>query len=99
MRLVTVPAGSEVFGFIATVLDENGKAQPMMMGCYGIGVTRVVAAAIEQNHDDNGILWPTAMALFQVVIAPLNMKKSAEVRETAEQLHQQLLEQGVEAAG
>ncbi|MEZ5478074.1 MAG: proline--tRNA ligase [Thiolinea sp.] len=80
----------------ATVLDENGKAQPMMMGCYGIGVTRVVAAAIEQNHDDNGILWPTAMAPFQVVIAPLNMKKSAEVRETAEQLHQQLLEQGVE---
>jgi prolyl-tRNA synthetase len=59
-------------------------------------VTRVVAAAIEQNYDDNGILWPTAMAPFQIVIAPLNMKKSAEVSEAAENLYQQLLEQGYE---
>ena len=80
----------------ATVLDENGKARPMIMGCYGIGVTRVVAAAIEQNYDENGILWPAAMAPFQVVIAPLNMKKSAAVRETAENLYQQLSAQGIE---
>ncbi len=80
----------------ATVLDENGKAQPMIMGCYGIGVTRVVAAAIEQNYDDNGILWPSAMAPFQVVVAPLNMKKSELVRDTAENLYQQLLGQGIE---
>ncbi len=80
----------------ATVLNENGKAQPMMMGCYGIGVTRVVAAAIEQNNDEHGILWPKAMAPFQVVLAPLNMKKSARVQETAENLYQQLLIQGIE---
>lgn len=80
----------------ATVLNENGKAQSLTMGCYGIGVTRVVAAAIEQNYDDNGILWPAAMAPFQVVIAPLNMKKSAEVRATAENLYQQLLDAGYE---
>lgn len=80
----------------ATVLNENGKTQSMTMGCYGIGVTRVVAAAIEQNYDDNGILWPTAMAPFQVVIAPLNMKKSDEVREAAEKLYTSLSEQGYE---
>lgn len=80
----------------ATVLNENGKAQSMTMGCYGIGVTRVVAAAIEQNHDDTGIIWPTAMAPFQVVIAPLNMKKSDEVREAAEKLYASLSEQGYE---
>ncbi|MEZ5537760.1 MAG: proline--tRNA ligase [Thiolinea sp.] len=80
----------------ATVLNENGKAEALTMGCYGIGVTRVVAAAIEQNYDDNGILWPSAMAPFQIVIAPLNMKKSDEVREAAEKLYQQLLDLGYE---
>jgi len=80
----------------ANVLDENGKAQAMLMGCYGIGVTRVVAAAIEQNHDDSGILWPPAMAPFQVVIAPLNLKKSSAVQQQAEALYQQLLARGVE---
>lgn len=85
---------SEAMG--ATVLNENGKAEVLTMGCYGIGVTRVVAAAIEQNYDDNGILWPAAMAPFQVVIAPLNMKKSAEVCAAAENLYQQLLDAGYE---
>jgi prolyl-tRNA synthetase len=61
----------------ATVLDEQGKAQTMFMGCYGIGVTRVVAAAIEQNHDANGIIWPEAIAPFQVVLVPINYQKSA----------------------
>lgn len=80
----------------ATVLDENGKPQSLTMGCYGIGVTRVVAAAIEQNYDDNGILWPASMTPFQIVIAPLNMKKSDEVREAAEKLYAQLQDQGYE---
>ena len=85
---------SEAMG--ATVLGEDGKPQPLTMGCYGIGVTRVVAAAIEQNYDDNGILWPASMAPFQIVIAPLNMKKSDEVREAAEKLYTQLQDQGYE---
>jgi prolyl-tRNA synthetase len=80
----------------ATVLNEQGKAEVMFMGCYGIGVSRVVAAAIEQNHDDNGIKWPTAMAPFTVVIAPLNMQKAPEVAAKAEELYKQLQAQGVE---
>lgn len=80
----------------ATVLDENGKAQTMIMGCYGIGVTRVVAAAIEQNYDEAGILWPKAMAPFQVSIVPLNMRKSEAVAKAAEALHDQLQAAGVE---
>lgn len=80
----------------ATVLDENGKAQTMIMGCYGIGVTRVVAAAIEQNYDEAGILWPKAMAPFQVSIVPLNMRKSEAVAKAAEELHDQLQAAGVE---
>ncbi len=80
----------------ATVLDENGKAQTMTMGCYGIGVSRVVAAAIEQNHDELGILWTPAMAPFQLVITPLNMRKSEAVEQAATQLYQQLLDAGVE---
>lgn len=80
----------------ATVLDENGKAQTMIMGCYGIGVTRVVAAAIEQNYDDAGILWPKAMAPFQVSIVPLNMRKSEAVAKAAEDLHAQLTAAGIE---
>ena len=71
----------------ATVLDEQGHSQPMVMGCYGIGITRIVAAAIEQNHDDNGIIWPAAMAPFDVAIVPLGMDKSDAVRETTEQLY------------
>ncbi|NND67583.1 MAG: proline--tRNA ligase [Halioglobus sp.] len=80
----------------AQVLDENGKSRTVTMGCYGIGVTRVVAAAIEQNHDDQGIIWPAAMAPFQLAIVPLNMQKSADVAACAEELYAALTAQGVE---
>ena len=80
----------------ATVLDESGKAATLFMGCYGIGVTRVVAAAIEQNHDARGIIWPDAIAPFQVVIVPINAPKSPAVRETAERLYNELLAAGVD---
>jgi prolyl-tRNA synthetase len=78
----------------ATVLDKDGKSCAMQMGCYGIGVTRVVAAAIEQNHDDRGIIWPQAIAPFDVVLIPINMDKSYRVKEAAETLSAEL-----EAAG
>ena len=78
----------------ATVLDENGKSVVMTMGCYGIGVSRVVAAAIEQNHDNNGIIWPESIAPFQVALLPMNMHKSQRLREAVEKLHDEL-----EAAG
>ncbi|NNG14314.1 MAG: proline--tRNA ligase, partial [Gammaproteobacteria bacterium] len=78
----------------ANVLDENGKQQTMTMGCYGIGVTRVVAAAIEQNNDDNGIIWPDAIAPFNVALLPMNMHKSQRVREATETLYTQLQEAG-----
>ncbi|MFA7555130.1 MAG: proline--tRNA ligase [Spongiibacteraceae bacterium] len=74
----------------ATVLNEHGKDQVMQMGCYGIGVTRIVAAAIEQNFDDKGIIWPESIAPFQVAIVPLNMHKSVEVAEQANALYTQL---------
>lgn len=74
----------------ATVLDENGKATVMTMGCYGIGVSRVVASAIEQNHDDNGIVWPDAIAPFQVALVPMNLHKSQRVRDAVDQLHDEL---------
>lgn len=74
----------------ATVLDENGKSTVMTMGCYGIGVTRVVAAAIEQNYDKNGIIWPGSIAPFQIAIVAMNMHKSESVRNKAESLYQQL---------
>ncbi|MEB4589619.1 proline--tRNA ligase [Candidatus Thiothrix sp. Deng01] len=80
----------------ATVLDESGRAQVMTMGCYGIGVSRVVAAAIEQNNDEYGIRWPDAIAPFTVVIAPLNMQKSPEVAAKAEELYAQLQAAGVD---
>ena len=80
----------------ATVLDEKGKATIMTMGCYGIGVTRIVAAAIEQNHDDNGIIWPQSLAPFDVAIAPINMQKSEEVSETAIKLHDELTAAGLD---
>jgi prolyl-tRNA synthetase len=83
---------SEAMG--ATVLDESGKATTLYMGCYGIGVTRVVAAAIEQNHDSRGIIWPDAIAPFQVVVVPLNAAKSQRVKETAERLYNELAAAG-----
>jgi len=78
------------------VLNEGGKNQTLTMGCYGIGVSRIVAAAIEQNHDKYGIKWPKAIAPFQAAIVPMNMAKSARVKETAEALYEQLLQEGVE---
>jgi len=80
----------------ATVLDEQGKAVTMYMGCYGIGVTRIVAAAIEQNHDDNGIIWPEAIAPFRVVLVPLNYQKSAQVRVEADRLYEEFGEAGID---
>jgi prolyl-tRNA synthetase len=80
----------------ARVLNEEGREQVMLMGCYGIGVSRVVASAIEQNNDDNGILWPDALAPFKVALIPINMHKSEQVRETCEKLYSELLESGVE---
>ena len=78
------------------VLNESGKNQTLTMGCYGIGVSRIVAAAIEQNHDENGIKWPAAIAPFQVAIVPMNMAKSARVKETADTIYQQLLDANIE---
>ena len=78
------------------VLNEGGKNQTLTMGCYGIGVSRIVAAAIEQNHDQYGIKWPTAIAPFQVAIVPMNMAKSARVKETADALYAQLNQAGIE---
>lgn len=80
----------------ATVLDENGKAATMLMGCYGIGVTRVVAAAIEQNYDDAGIIWPAAIAPFEVALVPMNAHKSELVKETSEQLYKDLTAAGID---
>ncbi len=78
------------------VLNEGGKNQTLTMGCYGIGVSRIVAAAIEQNHDKFGIKWPKAIAPFQVAIVPMNMAKSARVKETAEALYEQLIQSNIE---
>lgn len=80
----------------ATVLDQNGKNVVLEMGCYGIGITRVVAAAIEQNNDERGIIWTEAMAPFTVVIVPMNYKKSADVKAAADDLYQQLQQAGVD---
>ncbi|KAB7654357.1 proline--tRNA ligase [Sutterella seckii] len=80
----------------ANFLDENGKPQPMQMGCYGIGVTRVAGAAIEQRHDDKGIMWPDAIAPFEVVICPMNYAKSEAVRAAADKLYEELLAKGVD---
>ncbi len=80
----------------ATVLDENGKAKTMFMGCYGIGVSRIVAAAIEQNFDDNGIRWPAAMAPWKVAVCVINPKKDAAVAAAADALYSELAEQGFE---
>ncbi|MBU9830516.1 MULTISPECIES: proline--tRNA ligase [Rahnella] len=80
----------------ATVQGEDGRNQVMTMGCYGIGVTRVVAAAIEQNHDDRGIIWPDAIAPFQVAILPMNMHKSFRVKDAAEALYAELRSHGID---
>lgn len=80
----------------AGVLNEEGKHQIMTMGCYGVGVSRIVAAAIEQNHDEYGIKWPVAIAPFQVAIVPMNMHKSVRIQEAAEQLYKELSAAGFE---
>jgi prolyl-tRNA synthetase len=81
----------------ATFLDETGKPQFFEMGCYGIGVTRILGAAIEQGHDDRGIIWPASIAPFEVVICPIGMDRSPEVKAAAEALYGQLIAQGVDA--
>jgi len=85
---------SEALG--ATVLDEQGRSVTMAMGCYGIGVTRVVAAAIEQNHDERGIIWPGPLTPFNIVLVPINMHRSDAVREAAESLYAELKELGLD---
>ncbi|HFQ91803.1 MAG TPA: proline--tRNA ligase, partial [Chromatiales bacterium] len=78
-----------------TCLDENGRAVTLIMGCYGIGVSRIAAAAIEQHHDDKGIVWPDAMAPFDVMLIPLNMHKSRRLREAVEKLYDELRAAGI----
>ena len=85
---------SEAIG--ATCLDNNGKSAVMPMGCYGIGVTRIVAAAIEQNHDDRGIMWPDSMAPFQLVITPIGYNKSEQVTELCNELYDTFTQMGIE---
>jgi prolyl-tRNA synthetase len=80
----------------ATFLDENGKEQVMEMGCYGIGVSRIVAAAIEQGNDDHGIVFPPAMAPFQLAIVPIGINRSELVKETVEKLYAELMASGIE---
>ena len=79
----------------ATFLDQNGKSQPIIMGCYGIGVERTVAAVIEQHHDENGIIWPLALAPYHVVVVPVNVKKEEHL-ENAEKIYNELQAAGVE---
>jgi prolyl-tRNA synthetase len=80
----------------ATYLDENGKPQLMEMGCYGIGVTRIVGAAIEQSHDERGIVWPDALAPFTVVVCPIGYERSADVKAAADALHDALQAAGID---
>ena len=80
----------------ATFLDENGKPAPLQMGCYGIGVTRILGAAIEQNFDDKGIIWPTAIAPFELVLCPMGMDRSELVKTTVDQLYADLQAAGVD---
>ena len=85
---------SEAMG--ATVQDEDGNNRTLAMGCYGIGITRIVGAAIEQNHDEAGIIWPDALAPFDVVLIPINMHRSDTVRDAAESLYDELQAAGLE---
>jgi prolyl-tRNA synthetase len=80
----------------ASCLDENGKSRVMQMGCYGIGVSRIVASAIEQNHDDKGIIWPDAIAPFQLALIPINMHKSPQLKETVENLYEAFQSAGID---
>ncbi|MEE8427488.1 MAG: proline--tRNA ligase, partial [Woeseiaceae bacterium] len=80
----------------ATVLDKDGKERVLEMGCYGIGITRIVAAAIEQNHDEKGIIWPAPLAPYDVVLVPINLHRSNAVREAVESLYTELTERGLE---
>ncbi|MCH1488097.1 MAG: proline--tRNA ligase, partial [Pseudomonadales bacterium] len=80
----------------ATVLNEQGKTQTLLMGCYGIGVSRVMAATIEQNHDDRGIIWPASIAPFALVLIPVNMQKSELVKQVTEQLYDDLQKAGID---
>ena len=80
----------------ATCLDESGNAVTLIMGCYGIGVTRIVAAAIEQNHDQRGIIWPDAIAPFTVALVPIHMHKSQRLRGAVDELYEQLRGAGVD---
>ncbi|WP_019449577.1 proline--tRNA ligase [Cupriavidus sp. BIS7] len=80
----------------ATFLDENGKTQPMQMGCYGIGVTRILGAAIEQNYDERGIIWPAAIAPFAVVVCPVGYDRNEAVKAEADRIHAELLAAGVD---
>ncbi|MDD5578481.1 MAG: proline--tRNA ligase [Methylobacter sp.] len=80
----------------AGVVNEAGKNQIIIMGCYGIGISRVVAAAIEQNHDEKGIIWPSNLAPFQVAICPMNMHKSARLKDASEKLYQDMLNAGID---
>ena len=80
----------------ASFLDEGGKPQMLEMGCYGIGISRIVAAAIEQGNDEKGIVWPLPMAPFQIAIAPIGYRKSAEIKKIADQLHDALQDSGVD---
>ncbi|HZF79300.1 MAG TPA: proline--tRNA ligase [Rubrivivax sp.] len=80
----------------ANFLDENGKPRPFEMGCYGIGVTRILGAAVEQNHDERGMIWPASIAPFAVVICPIGYERSAEVKAAAEQLHDELAAAGMD---
>ncbi|ERE18820.1 MULTISPECIES: proline--tRNA ligase [Chromobacteriaceae] len=81
----------------ATFLDEDGKPKPFEMGCYGIGVTRILGAAIEQNYDDKGMIWPDSIAPFAVVVCPVGYDRSEAVKEAADKLHAELLAKGVDA--
>jgi len=85
---------SEAMG--ATFLDESGKPQPMLMGCYGVGITRILGAAIEQNFDDKGIIWPESIAPFEVVLCPMGYDRSDMVREAADKLYAELAGAGID---
>ena len=85
---------SEAMG--ATVQSKDGKDVNMLMGCYGIGITRIVGAAIEQNHDENGIIWPAPITPFDVALVPINLQRSEIVREAAEALYEELQAMGLD---